>query len=242
MHLPPTFTTVTPLSKVLAMILFIILPFGGFLLGMNYRNDQITATISQDDPYSPSLSDSFIDAWPTPTLPGQEPSDWKIYTDTERGFEFRYPDDWKIEGYGEHSIIQLQQIQNGEVRSIVGSITIIDKANPTHDDATRLTMYTSRSTCPTVAGENTGGGTTNVYCLTGKELRTIDGVWKGAVECSATSFYGLNEDPQNCPHQFWIDAKDFFFIVHFNFFEPIKKQSDDEVLFDRFLSGFRFHD
>ena len=35
------FTTVTPLSKALAMIVFITLPFAAFFLGMNYGKQTI---------------------------------------------------------------------------------------------------------------------------------------------------------------------------------------------------------
>src|ERR1035437_3947931 len=35
--LPEWFITVTPFSKALAMILFILLPFVGFYIGMNYQ-------------------------------------------------------------------------------------------------------------------------------------------------------------------------------------------------------------
>lgn len=238
MHLPPALTTVTPLSKILAMILFITLPFVGFWLGREYQKQYISRTIAQDDPTSPSLSDTWqhrITASPIPS-----PAPWKPYRNKRYRFAFQHPQDWRVDEHGTSPFVQLQHINNGTVESIVGGITILEKAPLTNDDARYLTMYASRSTCPTIAGEISGGGTTNVYCLTGKELRTTDGVWKGAVECSAASFYGFNENPQNCPHQFWMDTKDFFYIVHFNFFEPIREQSEEEALFDRFLSTFRF--
>jgi hypothetical protein len=37
MKLPASFTTVTPFSRGLAMVLFIVLPFCGFLLGRMYQ-------------------------------------------------------------------------------------------------------------------------------------------------------------------------------------------------------------
>ena len=37
MPLPKSFTTVTPLSKTLALILFILLPFMGFYAGMKFQ-------------------------------------------------------------------------------------------------------------------------------------------------------------------------------------------------------------
>jgi hypothetical protein len=58
-RLPKSLTTVTPFSKALAMILFILLPFVGFYLGMNYQ-----AAIS---PEVSSFSQQSIQITPTPT-------------------------------------------------------------------------------------------------------------------------------------------------------------------------------
>ena len=44
MPLPKSFTAVTPLSKTLAMILFILLPFIGFCLGIQYEKSQNTSS------------------------------------------------------------------------------------------------------------------------------------------------------------------------------------------------------
>ena len=44
MTLPKELTTVTPFSKYLAMILFIIFPFVGFYLGSIYEQRALTAT------------------------------------------------------------------------------------------------------------------------------------------------------------------------------------------------------
>ena len=41
MKLPNSFTTVTPLSKTLAMLLFVSLPFIGFILGINYQKTTV---------------------------------------------------------------------------------------------------------------------------------------------------------------------------------------------------------
>lgn len=238
MRLSPALTTVTPLSKAVAMILFIALPFAGFFLGIQYEKYNPNRSIAQNDPASPGLSDTWQYASSPSPIPSPEP--WTQYRNERYRFSFQHPNNWRVDERGAASFVQLQSMNNGIVDSIVGGISIIDKTWPTAHDARYLTMYTASSTCPTVAGETSGGGTTNVYCLTGKELPTANGVWKGAVECSATSFYGLKEDPQTCPHQFWIDTKDFFYIVHLNFFEPIREQSEEEALFDRLLSGFSF--
>jgi len=41
MELPKYLTTVTPLSKILAIILFVLLPVLGFIFGMEYKQMQI---------------------------------------------------------------------------------------------------------------------------------------------------------------------------------------------------------
>ncbi len=234
MRLLPIFTTVTPLSKALAMLLFITFPFAGFWLGIVYEKAAPFPPIVQPSPSVPIAMDSTVSA---------TNGEWKTYKNETYGFAFQHPDDWRVDdAWSTDSHLQLQQITNGQVESIIGSIQIINKAKPTADAAPYVTMYTSRSTCPTVAGEIPLGDTTNVYCHTGKELPTAEGVWKGAVECSATGFYGLKNDPESCPHQFWIDTKKFFTIVHLNYFEPIQEGSVHETLFNRFLSSFRFTD
>ena len=68
--LPSWLTTVTPLSKILAMILFITFPFVGFYLGMKYQ-ERITVN-------TPSIP--AIKITPTPIVTQVDISGWKIYT------------------------------------------------------------------------------------------------------------------------------------------------------------------
>ena len=88
MKLPKELTTVTTLSKLLAMILFVSLPVVGFLLGM--RHQQIIS------------SPSIITNSPTPTplaIPTVDPSitaSWKTYLNKELNYTFKYPPDWKL--------------------------------------------------------------------------------------------------------------------------------------------------
>ncbi|MEK7516963.1 MAG: hypothetical protein AAB583_00280, partial [Patescibacteria group bacterium] len=216
-------------------ILLILSSFVFALLFKFLYIDFFTVSISDDYLLPPAVISS-----PTPTP--DETANWKTYKSEKYKFEFKYPDHWR--GYEDSSIpfVQLQQIKNGEVESIAGGITIIEKAKPDNYYSTYLKMYAATSKCPTVAGEIGLSDTTNVYCLTEKELQINDGVWKEAVVCSASVFYGLKEDPETCPHQFWISTKNFFYIVHFNFFEPIIENSEEETFFDQILSTFRFVD
>lgn len=75
------FTTVTPLSKALAMIVFITLPFAAFFLGMSYGRQTLSLTQTI---ISPAAND----------VQEVDTSDWKTYRNEELGFEFKYPQSW----------------------------------------------------------------------------------------------------------------------------------------------------
>lgn len=70
MPLPKTWTTVTPLSKTIAMILFIFLPFIGFSAGMRYQQkiDEIQKyeeTITPTPTVLPIPTDTSLKTYPT---------------------------------------------------------------------------------------------------------------------------------------------------------------------------------
>ena len=169
---------------------------------------------------------------------------WKIYRSEKYGFEFRYPTDWKVDEDVHIPFVQLQQVKDGEVVAIAGGISIIRKPISSPIDSSYAEMFVSTSRCPVAAGSRNLSSESQyeeyVYCLTGKEIPMSAGTWKGAVECSASQWYGMKVDPNTCPHQFWIDTKNSFYVVHFNFFEPIKNNSEEEIFFDKFLKGFSF--
>ena len=87
MKLPKNFTTVTPLSKTLAMVFFILLPFLGFYVGMLYQKqaDIVTQFVIQPQ-NAPSPSLSALSSM----------SDWKTYTNQKIGLRFKYPSSYKI--------------------------------------------------------------------------------------------------------------------------------------------------
>lgn len=82
MKLPEELTTVTPLSKYFAMILFISLPFIGFFMGMNYQS---TLDLSGSQQAYTSLT--VIKPSPTP----EKINGWKTYKNESIGFSFSYP-------------------------------------------------------------------------------------------------------------------------------------------------------
>ena len=78
MKLPKSLTTVTPLSKTIAAVLFITFPFVGFLAGMEY--EKLTSPKSSDEVTRPtSFPTPFISELPAETpvtsgIPTQTPS------------------------------------------------------------------------------------------------------------------------------------------------------------------------
>jgi hypothetical protein len=86
MSLPKALTTVTVLSKTLALILFITLPFIGFYIGRQYQKavDQYIYTKPHDQIYLPSIEEP---------LPKKS---WKEFKDPSGKYNFNFPDNWLI--------------------------------------------------------------------------------------------------------------------------------------------------
>lgn len=80
MKLPRSYTTVTPLSKALAMLLFVALPFIGFYFGYKYAN---SVSVQPDYNNTPTST--------KPLLLSNKSDDWKTYIDSEYGFSIEYP-------------------------------------------------------------------------------------------------------------------------------------------------------
>ena len=97
MTLPKELTIVTPLSKTLAMVVFVSLPILGFFLGIRYQ-EMMDLTKRQE-----MESNLSITRVPTPTpiaIPTVDPSvtvNWKTYTNSEFGFSIEYPRNWILE-------------------------------------------------------------------------------------------------------------------------------------------------
>lgn len=81
---------ITPLSKYLAMVLFIALPFIGFVLGMKYQKT-IDSSLKMVD-------SKQIDAVNTSTTPTPLMTNWKTYISKKHGFEVQYPSSWILNG------------------------------------------------------------------------------------------------------------------------------------------------
>ena len=81
MNIKEQFTQVTPLSKFLALILFILLPIGGFLVGVECGKNSIVVI-----PGGGQVSDKY-----------NESSNISNYKNDTYGFSFQYPSDMVVE-------------------------------------------------------------------------------------------------------------------------------------------------
>ena len=84
MKLSPTLTTVTPLSKFLALFFFILFNVLGFYLGRFYTRNEANRMMIQNQ-----QAEIIIEAQDSDDM-----SDWKMYSSPELGFTFNYPVDW----------------------------------------------------------------------------------------------------------------------------------------------------
>lgn len=89
--LPKELTTVTPLSRLLAIALFLFLPVFAFYVGMQYEKNitsQLTyhtRELQQRSPIQPK-GDML-----NPTAAPEIPADWKTYMNKKYNFEFKHP-------------------------------------------------------------------------------------------------------------------------------------------------------
>ncbi len=86
---PHPWTTVTPLSKALALILFITLPIGMFFLGMYVQSQSQTSSQPTQ-----AVAPTTAAVSPAP----DETADRKTYTSQIERLNFKYPSEWKT-GY-----------------------------------------------------------------------------------------------------------------------------------------------
>jgi hypothetical protein len=88
MKFPKELTSVTTFSKVLALTLFIVLPFGGFYLGRQYQK-----SVDQYIYQTPQFQ--------TITDPSEKPvnidqASWKEFKDPSGKYSFNFPNNWLI--------------------------------------------------------------------------------------------------------------------------------------------------
>ncbi|MDP4010159.1 MAG: hypothetical protein Q8P53_04240 [Candidatus Shapirobacteria bacterium] len=88
MKLPSCLTTVTPFSKIIAVILFITLPFFGLKLGMKYQR--------LFDSYSFEKNNNTNIIKSTPTDHQENSLYWLTYENSEAKFQISYPSYWTL--------------------------------------------------------------------------------------------------------------------------------------------------
>ena len=94
MKLPPSLTTVTPLSKILALFLLILCPIVGFYLGMQYQKRILPININQNIVPSVTIKRTSTAAAPSVVISPsirEVPTDWVKYANKKYPFAFRYP-------------------------------------------------------------------------------------------------------------------------------------------------------
>lgn len=103
-NLPKSLTTVTTFSKLIALFLFILLPFAGFFVGIRYQEklgglsfEKTNTACTMEAKICPDGSSvgrtapkCEFAACPTPTP--NPTANWKTYTNSGFSFSFKYPD------------------------------------------------------------------------------------------------------------------------------------------------------
>lgn len=160
---------------------------------------------------------------------------WIAFKSAQYNFNLRYPSNWTLTEDPYEPFIQLEK--DG---ALIGGINSYSKPITDPSEAKYQEMYTSTSHCPTIAGtrdlSNSSQSVGYIYCLTGQEIVTSIGTWKGAVACSPEHWYEPGFDPNTCTHEFWLDTPKAFAVAYFNLFERIHPGSETEKFFETFLN------
>jgi len=111
--------TVTTFSKLLTMFLFVLLPFIGFYLGMQYQQRVTVAPVVSgvQKPVTPS---------PTPLI---DVSSWKTYENTNYYFSFSYPLENKYRLIEDHSLIRVYENFDSS-QTLIFQVSIYNISNP----------------------------------------------------------------------------------------------------------------
>jgi hypothetical protein len=103
--LPKWLTTVTPVSKLIAAILLITLPFLGFYIGQKYQESLTPKFIQPNIHYRPSSTplptpSPLPTLFPSQTINGDDSTsvtEWTLYTNKKHKYTLTYPKQWSIE-------------------------------------------------------------------------------------------------------------------------------------------------
>lgn len=97
MRLPKSFTTVTPLSKTLALIIFVSVPFIGFYYGQKLKVCDICPAVklSSVNQIKPSPSPTMAISPGEVTITDNKNNHWGTYSN-DRGIKFNFPPNFEI--------------------------------------------------------------------------------------------------------------------------------------------------
>ena len=157
MSLPTSWTTVTPLSKTIAMIFFILFPLLGFFYGVRYQQ-KLDALTMMPMPEAKLVV-------PTPSIPAT----WLIYTSKNFRLSIQYPSTWDVptEKYDLYGINQIKIIN----RNILNSVDYYEedkRANPFFITIKKTPVYQSLAEILTSANSESNGAWKDVKYKTRK--------------------------------------------------------------------------
>lgn len=92
MNLPKELTTVTKLSKAIALVLFVVLPFIGFYVGRIYQKSVDQYLLTSPAPAintDPTIQQKQLN-------PPVQTQSWKEFKDPSGKYQFNFPDNWLI--------------------------------------------------------------------------------------------------------------------------------------------------
>jgi hypothetical protein len=99
-------TRTTPLSRYLALVIFVVLPFVGFWLGVEhseqFREFETSMTVSEVPTLSSLEKGNLADNATTTSLySASSDSVWTLYINEKAGYAIEYPPDWSIAEKGD---------------------------------------------------------------------------------------------------------------------------------------------
>ncbi|MEK7517528.1 MAG: hypothetical protein AAB583_03180 [Patescibacteria group bacterium] len=129
MKLPKELTTITRLSKSLAVIVFLAFPFIGFFLGLRFQE---MLYLAKGQEMEANLS---INRSPTPAI--DETASWKTFTNTKYQYSIKYPSDWEITSPFTEKTPEAVRFAKLIAKEGDAAFDIIVEANPLKKPATK---------------------------------------------------------------------------------------------------------
>ena len=141
MHLPEKLTTITPLSKYLSMVLFILLPFVGFYLGTKHQSRlQVVPPVESKCLDSQRMPQTYTDICPivinrpvyiesdtnfaNTRILDEKTKGWKTYQNSAFSISFKYPPGWEVVDLLRNSS-NLPGFENTEVYLGIRPVTLV---------------------------------------------------------------------------------------------------------------------